>query len=544
MRSPAAAFAWEFGRRHRWGWVAVAGYLLLMAAGRLLMLDPWQPVEIDPALFAATTFVPLWSATVYLVAVFSFGLAGDMAARQSMYPTRFFTLPVTTAALASWPMLYGVAAVAGLWVAGLTLAPWPKTLVVPVSWPPLFAAVFLAWVQVLAWMPSGLPGLRVILAILWLAAIDAVVFVAIEYRVPDYLMLALLAPQLPLASVFARGAVAKARRGHVPDWRGAWSRSGTVANLLPRGRHEFASAARAQRWFEWRRHGLALPAWVGIVLPFELALLFLAPDRQELVLSTLLGVLMTPPFVAAFTAPSARTSRPRAGDTYGLTPFMATRPLTSAAMAGAKLRMAIGTTLAAWLLVAAAIPAALAASGTWPTVAERAGAFVAAVGMPRAIAATVLGLLALVASTWKQVVQALGMGLTGREWIVKSSVFLRLSMLVFVVPFAGALRTGSGVAALWDALPWVLGGLVGLKMSLAAWVATRLWRTRLVDDRTLVAGAAIWCVVVLALYGVLVWLVSTPPFVPRHLPAMVAILAVPLVRGSATPLALEWNRRR
>ena len=47
---------------------------------------------------------------MYFLAVFSFGLAGDLAARQSIYPARMFTLPVTTAALAGWPMLYGTAA--------------------------------------------------------------------------------------------------------------------------------------------------------------------------------------------------------------------------------------------------------------------------------------------------------------------------------------------------------------------------------------------------------------------------------------------------
>ena len=49
---------------------------------------------------------------MYFLAVFSFGLSGDLAARQSMYPARMFTLPVTTAALAGWPMLYGTAAMA------------------------------------------------------------------------------------------------------------------------------------------------------------------------------------------------------------------------------------------------------------------------------------------------------------------------------------------------------------------------------------------------------------------------------------------------
>ena len=37
---------------------------------------------------------------MYVLAVFSFGLAGDLTARHSMYPARLFTLPVSTAALA------------------------------------------------------------------------------------------------------------------------------------------------------------------------------------------------------------------------------------------------------------------------------------------------------------------------------------------------------------------------------------------------------------------------------------------------------------
>ena len=63
------------------------------------------------------------------------------------------------------------------------------------------------------------------------------------------------------------------------------------------------------------------------------------------------------------------------------------------------------------------------------------------------------------------------------------------------------------------------------------------------SDRTLVAGAALWSGVVLALYGVFVWLLSTPLF-PRYVLALVAILAIPLARLSAAPLALAWNRHR
>jgi hypothetical protein len=77
----------------------------------------------------------------------------------------------------------------------------------------------------------------------------------------------------------------------------------------------------------------------------------------------------------------------------------------------------------------------------------------------------------------------------------------------------------------------------------AAWIATRLYRSRLVSDGTLVAGAACWSAAVFALYGVLVWFVDTP-FVPRYVLMLIAILAIPLARLSAAPLALAWNRHR
>ena len=71
----------------------------------------------------------------------------------------------------------------------------------------------------------------------------------------------------------------------------------------------------------------------------------------------------------------------------------------------------------------------------------------------------------------------------------------------------------------------------------------RLHDSRLLSDRTLVIGALCWDVAVLALYGLLVWIVPTLLF-RSYLLALVAILAVPLARLSAAPLALSWNRHR
>ena len=544
MRSPALAIGWEFRRRHLWALIAMTGFLLALAAIKLLFLGPMEPIRLDPPDGrAAVVITPLTATYFYLLAAFSFGLAGDLGARPSIYPARMFALPLRTAALVGWPMLYGTAAVAILWLVTALSARWPWGIALPLIWPALLAAVFLAWTQALMWMPYGLPGLRAIVTVPWLATLDAVALLAIHYKVREPMMVAFLAPQLPLAYVTACSAVGRARRGEVPDWRGMFARPASNA-VLTRRRDHFPSPARAQAWFEWRRHGRSLPALVGLLLPFELALLWLAKGAPAFVFEILFLALITPPFMAAFTAWTVSQPNPQVRDSYGVPPFIATRPLTSAELIAAKLKMAMWSTLAAWLVVLVAMPLALEWSGTWSVVTERARRMHDAIGTPRAATVVLLFLAGFIVATWKQLVQSLHIGLTGREWIVKGSVLLTLTFLILLGPIVEWIIDSPSVQrALWNALPLILAGLVGLKMCAAGWIATRLDRSRLLSDRALVLGAACWLVAVLALYGVLVWFFSTP-FVAHYVLALIAILAVPLARISAAPLALSWNRHR
>ena len=544
MHSPALAIAWEFRKRHLWVLIAMAGYLLVLAAIKLLFLGPMEPIRLDPPDGrAAVVMTPLTAAFFYLLAAFSFGFAGDLAARQSIYPARMLALPVRTAALVGWPMLYGSAAVTILWLVTALLVRWPWGIELPLVWPALLAAAFLAWTQALMWMPYGLPGLRAIVAVAWLGALDAVALLAIHYRVPEPMMVAFLAPQLPLAYFAACAAVARARRGDEPDWREVFAQPGTSAGMARRRDH-FPSPERAQVWLEWRRHGRSLPALVGLALPFELALLWLADAAPAFVFEILLVVLLTPPLLAGFAAATVSKSSPQGRDSYTMPPFVATRPLTSAGLVAAKLKMAIRSTLAAWVLVFVAIPVALERSGTWSVVMDRAQRLNDAIGTPRAVTLVLLIIAGFIIATWKQLVQSFYIGLTGSEWLIKGSGLLALTLLFFLGPIVQWIIDTPGVQrALWNALPLILAGLVAVKMSAAAWIVTRLDRSRLLGDRALVAGAACWCIAVLALYGVLVWFFSTP-FVARYVLALIAILAVPLARLSAAPLALAWNRHR
>ncbi|MCP3958138.1 MAG: hypothetical protein GY719_09820, partial [bacterium] len=204
----------------------------------------------------------------------------------------------------------------------------------------------------------------------------------------------------------------------------------------------------------------------------------------------------------------------------------------------------VRSTLATWLLVLLTTALALTLSDTWPAVSGASRRLAEAVGTPRAVAIGLLGLAALVASTWKQLVQGLYLGLSGRAWLVKASVSVNLSVLtVLVVLVPWVLSRGYAIRALWQALPWILAVLVCLKVSAAAWIAVRLHDDRLLRDRTLVLGAFSWTVAVLALYGLLMWLVPTV-LIHAFLLLLVAILAVPLTRLSATPLALSGNRHQ
>jgi hypothetical protein len=248
--------------------------------------------------------------------------------------------------------------------------------------------------------------------------------------------------------------------------------------------------------------------------------------------------------MAAFVAATVSKANPDGSDAHSLTPFTATRPLSSVALIAAKLKATIWSAVAAWLLVIVAIPIAVRLSGTLPLVIEWMHRLVEIAGRPRAIVFALLMLVGLVASTWKQLVQSLYIGMSGREWLVKTSVFVALAFLSVIVPLANwVFHSRILMAMLWNVLPWILAILVCFKLSAAVWIAMRLHDSRLLSDRAILIGAICWDVVVFALFSLFVWLVPSLLFRGYFL-ALIAILAVPLVRVSAAPLALAWNRHR
>ena len=542
MRTPAAAIAWEFRQRHRWGLVAVMATVLTLGAIRIAVVTNRAHLEVEDATFALLVPVPLASTFLYMLAVFTFGITGDLAARESMYPPRMLTLPVSAAALVGWPMLYGCLSVAMLWLAMRIVAIFPPGVDVPKYWPALFASSVLAWTQALTWMPYPLRGMRIPISIALLISIDIVVFTALENKPTEMTMLLLLAPFVPLAYVTALSAVTRARRGDVPVWAVAKWFAPAFTRHAARG--DFPSAARAQLWFEWRQYGRSLPVLVAIVLPVGIPLLFLFREADIIVVEIVVASLLLPPFLAVFVAATVAKSSANASESYGITPFIATRPVEDRALVVAKWQAALLSTLAAWMIVAVVVPLGLIWSDAAEPIINIARNVDDALGRPRAIILGLLILAGLVGSTWKQLVQGLYIAMSGREWAVKGVAFGTLVAVTFgFLGLGWILESRYWTALALNAIVWLMAAFVVLKFLLAMRVMQRGVERGLFERRQLLFGAIVWDVCVLAVYGVLC-LVLPDILVRRYFLLLIAILVVPFVRLAAAPLAVARNRHR
>jgi hypothetical protein len=534
MRTPAAAIAWELRQRHRWGLIALLATMLILGAIKFVV----RP-QLNDATFPLLLPIPLGAAALYFLAVFTFGISGDLAARESMYPQRMLTLPVSSAGLAGWPMLYGCASMTLLWLVMRIVCIFPSGFAVPKYWPALFASTLLAWTQALTWMPYPFRGMRIVISIGLLLLIDVVVLTALYSKANDNTMLLLLAPFLPLAYVTAIAALRRARSGGMPDWRAA-QRSVPSFAAQP----DFRSAARAQLWFEWRQFGRALPLLVAIVLPVGLALLFLFRETPGIVIEIVVMSLLLPAFMAIFVAATAGKSSANASESYGITPFIATRPVEDRALVLAKWKAALLSTLAAWVIVAVAVPIALAWSRASEPILDIARNVDGALGRPRAIILGLLVLFALVASTWKQLVQGLYIAMSGRDWAVKGIAFTTLALLTLgFLALGWILDSRQRIAIAWNAIPWLMAVLAALKFLLAMRVMQRGAARGLFTRRQLIFGAMTWDACVLAVYGVLA-LILPAILARRYFLLLVAMLVVPFVRLAAAPLAVAGNRHR
>ncbi len=549
MLPTSLAIGWGLWREHRWGLVAGIAYYLLAAT--LSALLPAYFKDFAPNISAAIAFglaVPVLWLSIFLIGIGSFGLAVDVGSGQSCFPSRLFTLPVRTGALAGWPLAYGALGASLLWLAtaGLILQPWLRCFesAVPLWWPMLVAAATVAWCQALLWLPFGLPWVRVILFIPMCAGVITAATSGADANLSEWLLAGLFAGATAIGWLVAYLGVRAARRGDVPNWEALLRPLHWVARQLPERRRRFQTAERAQVWFEWRRTGNSLPIMTGAILPFVLLPLAFGINDAIPIENTLLTALAVPVFFAGMSGITVSGKNPWAKDYYGLSPFTATTPMTTAAMVAAKLKAAMWSTLAAWAIVAIVTPAALVLFGSveeapdWWRQALRQFSpikFVAGIAACSAL---------LLIWTWKRQADSLLLGLTGRKWLIQGTLFL------WMTGFFALLGLGVWIyhhpeshKICLAVLPWFLGVMVMCRLFAAGWALRQSLRKRLMAPRLAKRWMMTWLLLALALFSMLAWSVPAA-LVPAYYLAFVVLLALPMASLAATPLALAWNRHR
>ena len=483
--------------------------------------------------------IPLGFALVYLAYVFSFTDLGERG-RASSFPAWMFTLPARTSTLILWPMLSGAVVFAAIWIAATRFLFWPAELDVPMWWPALALAATVMWLQALDWSPLGL-WLKALLAVGVLAGLWVGLLMT-EARLDHVL---LLGGFVPTAFVAAWLSVSRARRGGLTAWTG-WRKVGEWgAAVLPRRRRPFDSPAAAQFWMEWRQNGVLLPLMVGCWLLFLAGLI---PFSQPISITS--ALLVTAVYLLPFFAPLV-------GCVFGkpevmvrhfrFSTFAVARPMTSGSMALAKLLATALGLLIAWGMLFAAIV-------LWFTftdgLEDAARQFFSARDRGDSLRVAQLIGLAVLSLMGFSALQLCGhcfAGLSGRVWVFAGVIVLYLvgvpNLFALHMKHQHDVASSSFYAKVMDMLPALARFAVLLKLLAASWAFYTAWQSGMMTLRQILGIIGVWLFVV----GTLISLIDLafPPGVLRlEYVFLGVILALPLARLAAAPLALAWNRHR
>ena len=490
------------------------------------------------------SFYPLGLALMHAIVVFTYA-ESDPRKSTAGLPARHFLLPVRTSALVAWPMLCGVAATPALYVAWALLVFRPVGVDLPLGWPALLLAAGVACLQGIAWTLGGYPAARVLAAVcvvVVLVAAGVLASGAIPLARPMTPWLAVLLPLVICAAYFvAVAGVAACRRGDWPRdlgpaFRIRRPRAASSAPSAP-----FASPERAQLWLEWRQHGALMPGYATLVLAVLLlaAVGGIAPQEFWPFLGFLAAL---PAFIASLVGPELAKSSLWARD-LELSGFAATRPLTDAAIARARLRvLGLGVVLV-WIMVLAVAPCWVYLSGyghmltgSWQPLGRRVEP------------STLWASASLLGAGWLSLPWIVGgvglsVALTGRMSALWT-VFATSTMLVVAV--AGGLfwlsRHPEALPTALRLLPWAEWSVAVLVAGASAAAFGVSLRRGLLAGRA-IRSAAAFAAGLLVVAAVLSW-VAGPRLAHHLMAASVGAVALGLSPLATAPLAVAWNRHR
>jgi hypothetical protein len=545
MGTAVAALSWELLARCRWWLALAAGLLILLCLVGLALPESWRS-EVLAGWLVAVVALPAWAVVGSMV--HAEGARFEDAG--SLFPTRFFTLPVPTVVLVAPPLLLGTLLVLVWWLvfAIFILRPWGAD--VPLFWPGLLAAAILATLQALTWAPFPLPWLRaLLLAVVVPGLMAGSVF--LNHRGTSPIVITGSALTVLLAS-YGTALMGVSRSRHGSGVRG-WSPvlSAVVAHDR-KDRTPFRSPLQAQEWLErqrlfWGFFTLTFtclvttlffmwltdflvrdlnPEQVRNDLP-ELSQALIDLGRSWLALAQL---PVLPLLISGAVGAGALGRLSSSAECPQCSPFVAGRPMWTVDMLSAKLRTCARGVIVLWALM---FLEGLLWAVCMGRVGELADQLVARMGSaPTALLTLSAAVIILPAVSWLWLVS--GMGVRILRWPMLPIVPALFSIAVILLP---------GLLIAHKMEPWrpVLGGIAAVALVCKAlavyWIVRRLRAARLVHERTIVWALVAWFVLASAVLGVGVGLLGM-----GRLFAGFAVLLLPLARPLSAPLALARHR--
>jgi hypothetical protein len=328
-------------------------------------------------------------------------------------------------------------------------------------------------------------------------------------------------------------------------------------DVLPQRTAAFSSASAAQLWFEWRRSGWLLPAFVGTALLLVIGPISWRLRQDSGAVVWILGWTLAMPVILALPIGKGFSKAEVWSADVSVRPFDAVRPLATGEMVVIKLKVAALSAVFAWGIIVVFLAAWLpgwadlrvlnsARIGFWMVYHHTAA--------PQ-YAIMVLAIVAGLLLTWRGLVCGLWLGLWGQpKWFVAVpaayGVLLVLANIMVLMLAQesethpeGWLRDPNRALQCFQ---WLAAMAVIVKVWLAAWSWRRITSRRL-RRYLLIWGAAVSCLVALVLLvwarGALVLLCGPlDPIRFRNTLLLAAIFVMPLARVGLAPCMLAKNR--
>jgi hypothetical protein len=551
MHSAALGLSYYVWRRTRWLVVSAALYLLVLAIA----------VRLIPTIASPFIRIPLLAPLAAVI----IGLLGTLTLEQvnfevaaSVYPTNLLIRPATTRSLVLWPMLYAVViAVATVFLIDrflLTRLALPNFPIGPRAVNivlPFIAAAFIAWLQVISWIPIPIPLGRV--AAFALANILIFGGNVCLYKLPAPPSVMALV-NIALVLLAYNAAVIGLRRARLGAGQSP-SRIFSRFTIRSReSRRPFRSPGAAQLWFECRRNVVTATAFACFMALFAIALSITASANARRTGSV---NLLTPSAPIVMTAPVLSLGFAIAGPIFifmafsaGIgkfdfsskqlqwPAFAAIRPFSSAQFVLAKFKaIAIAAALSA-----AAMTAAIAISAYFMIPSDRAlvmAPFAQLSGMQKLLLACCVPALATIV-IWRNSAAGIYLALTGRSKLTVSMTLVTLAIISLAFQAGFWIYTHPSLHHTFKSiLPALCFALLTIKLVITMIACLAIDRLRLMSRRAVLFALALWITVIAVLC------IALHPLAPSMTGlATIAILALPFNRLAAAPLALHWNRHR